>query len=931
MVPLPAFQKITSDLPTGTVTFLFTDIEGSTNLAQQYPEALPALLTRHNTILREAIELNHGQVFRIIGDAFCAAFPTPSDALKAALMAQRALQHEPWNPAPVRVRMGVHTGEAQTALRENQLDPYVGYLTLTLAQRIMSTAQGGQILLANTSAELVRGELPTNISLRDMGEHKLKGLLHAVRLWQVIAPDLQQDFAPLQSLNTIPNNLPIQVTSFVGREKEVAEVKNLLTSGPSLPDSTGTVVRLLTLTGSGGCGKTRLSLQVAGDVLETFNDGVWFVELAPLADPAFVPQAVASALGLQEQAGRRWVDTLSDHLRAKHLLLVLDNCEHLIEACAQLADQLLHNCPKLHILASSREALGIAGETAYRVPSLSLPDPRQFVGAGQQERLPLESLMEYEAVRLFIERAVAVQPSFAMSNQNAPAIAQICQRLDGIPLALELAAARIKLLKVEQIAARLDDRFRLLTGGGRTAMPRHQTLRAAIDWSYELLAEPERVLLRRLAVFAGGWTLEAAETVTTAPPAVNRNQSKLNTDSNVLATDVLDLLAHLADRSMIVVDDSGEEARYHLLETIRQYAREKLLESGEAEEVRDQHLEFFVTVAEKAEPKLYGAEPAKWLGQLDTEHDNLRAAIEWAIEGGRVELGLRLAVALSWFWFMRVYYTEGQERIGALIARSGTVEKSPQLTLALAKAQNRAADFALDLGDLENARSFSETSLSLASREEDKKEIAHALDNLARLAMAKGDLPKAATLFDQSIARYREAKDNRGLGGALQGLAVALTRQGNIEQGVSLYEQVIALRREMDDKTLLAFALDQLGRVLQLAGNLERAAELHKESLQLRMRVDNRRGIAFSFLSFASLAAAQKKVERAVRLYGAGDALLKALRAQEKFRDPLVYVQDVATLRVQLDEASFNALWNEGRAMTTEQAIQLALEETCGG
>lgn len=917
-----------STLPSGTVTFLFTDIEGSTNLAQHYADALPALLTRHKIILSETIEQNHGQVFRIVGDAFCAAFSTPSDAVKAAFMAQSALQHEPWTPAPVRVRMGIHTGEARTGLTEDQLDPYVGYLTLTRAQRIMSTAYGGQILLGNTSAELVRGELPTNISLRDMGKHKLKGLLDSVRLWQIIAPDLQQDFAPLQSLNTIPNNLPAQVTSFVGRDKEVAEVKILLTSGPGRPESSGTGVRLITLTGSGGCGKTRLSLHIAADELETFNDGVWFVELAPLADLAFVPQVVASALGLQERAGIPWVDNLSDYLRAKHLLLVMDNCEHLIEACARLIDQLLHNCPKLYILASSREALGIAGETAYRVPSLSLPDPRQFAGAVQPEGLSLQSLRQYEAVRLFIERAVAVQPSFAMTTQNAPAIIQICQQLDGIPLALELAAARIRMLKVEQIAARLGHRFRLLTGGSRTAMPRHQTLRAAIDWSYELLTEPERVLLRRLAVFSGGWTLEAAEMVTTLPPAVNHNQDKLNTDSDVPVTDVFELLAHLADRSMIVVDDSGEEARYHLLETIRQYAREKLSESGEAGVVRDQHLEFFVTMAEEAEPKLYGAEPAKWLERLDTEHDNLRAAIEWAIECGKVELGLRIAVALSWYWFMRVYYTEGRERIGALVARSGTMAKTPQLTSALAKAQNRAADFALDLGDLENVRSFSEESLSMAAGEKDRIEIAHALDNLARLVLAEGDLGKAAALFYQSIALYRESQDNRGLGGALQGLAVALTRQGNMEQAVSLYEQVIALRQQMDDKTLLAFALDQLGRVLQLAGNLERAAVLHKESLLLRIRVDNRRGIAFSFLSFASLAAAKQNAERAVRLYGAGDALLKVLRAQERFRDPLVYVPDVTTLRAQLDEASFNALWNEGRGMTTEQAIKLALEET---
>ncbi|MBI5876454.1 MAG: tetratricopeptide repeat protein [Chloroflexi bacterium] len=941
-------------LPSGTVTFLFTDIEGSTRLAQQHPAAWPGAKARHHTILRSAIESHGGYVFQVIGDAFCAAFHTASDALAAALEAQRALVGATTDaqrtngqsvgatlavapdgqglPLPIRVRMGIHTGSA-TARPDGD---YEGYMALVRVQRIMSGAYGGQVLMSQDAAELVGRDLPAGVGLRDLGTHRLKDLAAPEHLFQVVAQGLPADFPPLKTADH-PNNLPMQLTSFIGREAEVAEVRRLLGG-----------TRLLTLSGAGGVGKTRLALQAATEELASFGDGVWFVELAPLADPALVPQATASALGLQEQAGRPWINSLSDYLRAKHLLLVLDNCEHLIEACARLADQLLRGCPKLNILASSREALGIAGETAYRVPSLSLPDPRQFVEAwlsgpldhapdhaGQPAGFPLQSLMQYEAVRLFIERAIAVQPSFALTNQNAPAVAQICRRLDGIPLAIELAAARIKSLSPEQIAARLDDRFRLLTGGSRTAMPRQQTLRAAVDWSHSLLTEPERVLLRRLAVFAGGWTLEAAETVCSSQKSDISSQTETSTPSTNLATDdrllksddVLDQLAHLVDKSLVVAEERTGSARYRMLETIRQYAREKSLESGEAERIRDQHLAFFLTVAEAAEPKLYGAEPAKWLQRLDTEHDNLRAAIDWATERGKVELGLRLVVALSWYWFMRVYYTEARARIGALIARSTTVAKTPQIRLAVAKALNRAADFAQDLGDVEKARSFSEESLSMASEDENKEEIAHAFYNLARLALAEGHHPEAAALYDQSIALYREAKDSRGLGGSLQGLAVALTRQGNLEQAVSLYEEVIVLRREMNDKTLLAFALDQLGRVMQLAGNFERAAVLHKESLLLRIRVDNRRGIAFSLLSFAGLAA-QQKAERAVQLYGAGEALLEALHAQEEFRDPVVHVQDVATLHAQLDEAAFSTAWNEGRAMTMEQATAYALERT---
>src|SRR5512137_1312887 len=424
-----------SNLPTGTVTFLFTDIEGSTTLAQQFPAELPALLARHHAILHQAIQAHNGHVFQITGDAFCAAFHTASAALQATLDAQRALQHESWDPAPIKVRMGIHTGAAQAGAIEERAGGYVGYLTLTRVQRVMSAANGGQALLSNPTAELVRGDLPADVTLRDMGEHRLKGLENPEHLWQLVAPDVRQDFPPLQSLNAIPNNLPVQLTSFIGREKDIAEVKRLLSAA-----------RLVTLTGSGGAGKTRLSLQVAAEVIDEFTHGVWFVELAALTDPALIPQTVASALGLREEKGQPLMTMLADYLRAKTALIILDNCEHLIEGCAQFADTLLHAAPQVKILASSREGLSIGGEATYRVPSLAAPDPQHLPS--------LEALTQYDAVRLFIARARAVLPSFEVNNTNAPAVAQLCYHLDGIPLALELAAARVRGLKVEQIAQR---------------------------------------------------------------------------------------------------------------------------------------------------------------------------------------------------------------------------------------------------------------------------------------------------------------------------------------------------------------------------------------------------------------------------------------------------------------------------------------------
>jgi class 3 adenylate cyclase len=488
------------ELPTGTITFLMTDVEGSTKLADNHPAAMQEALARHDALAGEIVGGHGGTVVksRGEGDSLFCVFALASDAVGAALALQQAYQAEPW-PAPVaplRVRMGLHTGDA--TLRDGD---YFGG-TVNRCARLRAVGHGGQVLLSQTTYELVRDALPGGAGVKDLGTHGLRDLNRAEQIYQLLHPLLPADFPPLRSQENLPNNLPIQTTSFVGREREIAEVKALLGR-----------TRLLTLTGSGGAGKTRLSLQVAADLLDQYADGVWLAELAPLTDPNLVPQTVAQVLGVREEPGRTITQTLVDYLRPKKLLLLLDNCEHLLTACAQLADTLLRACPDLRILASSREGLNIAGETTYRIPSLSLPP----VGAGQSVPSTPESLSQYEAVRLFIERAQSAQPSFTVTNQNAPAVAQLCYRLDGIPLAIELAAARVRALPVEQIAARLDDRFRLLTGGSRTALPRQQTLRALIDWSYDLLSPEEQTLLRRLSVFAGGWTLEAAEAVCADP------------------------------------------------------------------------------------------------------------------------------------------------------------------------------------------------------------------------------------------------------------------------------------------------------------------------------------------------------------------------------------------------------------------------------
>jgi len=534
-------SAVIPSLPSGTVTFLFTDIEGSTRLAHQYHDTWEVLRKRHHAILREAIESNKGYVFQVVADAFCAAFQTAGDAVHAAIKSQLDLQAENWGETPILVRMGIHTGKAE--IQPDGL--YHGYLTLSHAQRLMSAGHGGQVLLSFATQELVYDELPEDVELHDLGQHRLKDFDRAEHIFQLNIADLPSDFPPLHTLDAHRHNLPVQLTSFIGRDREMAEVKYLLST-----------TRLLTLTGAGGSGKTRLALHVATNLVDTFKDGVWWVELESLIDEALVPQAVAKAVGMRENPNQMLAETLTSFLRSKQILLVLDNCEHLITGCAQLAEQLLTTCPELKILATSREALRLTGESTWYISTLSVP--------ASQDKIDVQSVMEYEAIRLFVERAVAVKSDFALTRQNALSVTQVCQRLDGIPLAIELAAARITVLSVNEIVARLNDRFPLLTSGSRTAIPRQQTLRATVDWSYDLLTDLERILLRRLSVFTGGYTLEAAEAVCS---------------QGLKRSETLYLLGGLVNKSLVIVeaDDKIGGTRYRLLETIRQYALEKLL------------------------------------------------------------------------------------------------------------------------------------------------------------------------------------------------------------------------------------------------------------------------------------------------------------------------------------------------------------------
>jgi predicted ATPase/class 3 adenylate cyclase len=911
--------------PEGTVTFLFTDIEGSARRLDTHPEAMQVAIVRTEALVREAAVGANGYVFKAIGDTTCAAFALAADAVAAALRAQRAVAAEPWPEAAcVGLRAALHTGAVE--LRDGD---YFG-ATLNRVARLLPSGHGGQTLLSQTTSELCRDALPTGASLRDLGTHQLRDLSRPQQLYELRHPDLPREFPPIRSLSTHPNNLPRQLSSFIGREAAIAEVESLLGGN-----------RLLTLTGTGGCGKTRLGLQVAADVLERFPDGAWFVELASLSDPGLVPQAAAMALGLAEERDRPITRTLVEYLKGKDLLLLLDNCEHVLASCARLVAALVGECQGVTVLATSREALGIAGEQACHVRSLSVPAPGQAVAA--------LDLSRFESVQLFVDRARLVRPEFELGPHNASALASLCRHLDGIPLAIELAAARVRSLSVEEIDGRLDQRFRLLTGGSRTALPRQQTLRSLIDWSYDLLREPERLLLQRLAVFAGGWTITAATDVC-AGDAVTDDE-------------ILDLLTSLCDKSLAVVETVEQHSRYRMLESVRQYARDRLAESGDAASVRKRHRDHFLALAEATQAKLVGAEQAVWLRRLEEEHENLRASLDGSLPAGEAGEGLRFCGALYRFWLTRGYLSEGRQwctrMLGKPAARPPTRERATALNAAgnlayyqgdydaaralheeslaimrdvgdregVAGALNGLGNIALDHGDYVAARALYEECLALKRELSDRRGIATALNNLGNVACEQCDFASARTLFEECLAIMRELGNRGGVADLLHNLGSVALHQGDCGAAQALHEQSLAIVRELGDQGGIANSLETLGTVAHEQGDYETAGRLHAESLTIRRTLGERRNIAYSLEGVAEVAAVLGDPLRACRLWGAAERLRTDIASPLPPNDRPRHERCVAAARTALgDHAAFARAWQEGAALALDPAIDLALE-----
>ncbi len=895
-------------LPSGTVTFLFTDIEGSTQLWEKYPEAMKSALAKHDSILKEAIESNHGHIIKTTGDGVHAVFSTAMDGIHAAIAAQKNLfsnsSHSTSN-MEIKVRMGLHTGEAE--LRDGD---YFGQ-TLNRAARIMSAGHGGQILVSEIVAQVATEHLSADVSFLDLGEHFLKGVAQAEKIHQIVAPDMPRDFPPLDSTPTVTNNLPQQLTTFIGRERELKEASERLSTA-----------KLLTLIGPGGTGKTRLSIQIGVEQLANFKNGVWLVELAPISDPAYIIPAIASVFEIREVQNIPLIQLVLDYLRAKELLLVLDNCEHLVEASAQVVDQLFHECPHLKIIASSREALGVNGETIYRVPSLK----------------------DDEATRLFVERAAKAEPRFRLTDENASSIAQICSRLDGIPLAIELAAARVKLLTPEQIAARLDDRFKLLTGGVRTALPRQQTLRALIDWSYQLLNETEQRALRGLSVFLGGWTFEAAESV-------------------VGADEALDGLSGLVNKSLVSVEEQEGNSRYHFLETIRQYAMEKLVESGEAIAMRDRHLDFILGVTKYSPNRMFGTEDIELLDNIESEHDNLRAALEWAT-ANHPEKALKLAYGAGGFWVVRDYNNEARTWCNAILEKTETLSG---FDAERGRLYGLLEWLCVTLGDHIKGREASERAIVLGTKSNDFITLARAYAVLALTSSFLGDFPHAVAAAEkaESIAREHDlvaelsfalsaraqleflgSRNFQSSKAALHeaaelvrkagfiwassfmdiGMGHMAAMMGDLDTARAAFGRSAEAAKLLGNKRIAYSSQSEFAHVLRQHGDLDEPLATYRYLLPKWKDLGHRAAVAHELECIAYILVRKEEPERAVNLLGAADSLREAIDSVMTKMEKEEFENEVSALRELLGEDMFNKTWNVGKMLTLDQAIDLALD-----
>ena len=888
-------------------------------------------LALHDQLLRAAIGTAGGYVFKTVGDAFCASFWTPLAAVNAALEAQRTLTTAEWTTSrPILVRMGLHTG----ACEERDGD-YFGPV-VNRAARLEAAAHGGQVLVSGATAELLADSLPEGVTLRDLGPHRLKDLGRPEQVYQLEAGFLAASFPPLASLDNpdLPNNLPTLVSAFVGRDRELAQMRGLVSSA-----------RVVTLTGAGGSGKTRLALQAAAELTGEIPDGVWLAELAPLTDGSQIPGAVAAALGLPDRGGTAGPSAVIKALADQDALVLIDNCEHVIDEAAKFCDEVIRHCPRIRFLATSREPLGIDGERVYRVPSLSLPDA---------DAETAEDLAHSDAVTLFAERARATLPDFVLDEHSAPHAATICRRLDGIPLALELAAGRLSSMSVAQIAARLDQRFRLLTGGSRNAMPRQQTLQATVDWSFGLLTAPERTTLARLSVFAGGFDLEAAEAVCTS--------------ANVDALDVLDLLGSLVSKSLVVAERSHDSVRYRLLETIRQYSAQELLRAEGDEEVlrlRGRHADYYLGLAQAAAPNLTSHAQGMWLRRLDTEWDNLRAVFDHLTAEERTDDLLRLVI-----WLFRFSATRGYSDV--LRYARPVVDRTDLPPTGLLAAALAVTGLLLgmlwrtDVREMAAAKAYGERALTMAMAAGDREAEWWAHGMLMHSAYSDGDMAASHELAKRAAAIADELGDDQRVAECFQMLAATAADQ---EESRRVHEQALARARQAGDDLLAASELSHLfsmelhaGRVAESSPYLEEAAELAervggeffvhylsanlallrliqgrtaeaaplvREVLLSARRMDS--GIVSGEMIFASacVAAWRADPELAARLFGAGDVdidnslairTIKWSAAEQSLRE-----REQARVRDLLGAEAYEAAYQAGARLTSAQARDLAL------
>jgi predicted ATPase len=843
------------------------------------------LLKAHDAILRQAVAAHHGREVRTEGDSFFVAFAAATDAVSAAARAQRALYAHPW-PAEsvIRVRMGVHTGEASIVGKD-----YAG-LEVHRAARIAATGHGGQVVLSDITRALVEHALPEGVSLVDMGEHRLKDLARPERIWQLRIDGLPSEFPALRSLDATPNNLPIQLTSFIGREREVAEARRRLGEA-----------RLLTLTGAGGTGKTRLGLQLAAEASDDFGDGVYWVALAPIEDPELVASAIAHALGVQEVAGRSPLEVVQQYLKSRKVLLVLDNFEQILPAAGTVAD-ILRAAPEVKVIVTSRAPLKVSGERECPVPPLGLPDLAHLPS--------LAALSQFEAVRLFIERAMAVRPDFEVNNDNAPAVAGICALLDGLPLAIELAAARIRILSPQALLSRLENRLGDLGGGARDLPARQQTLRGAIAWSYDLLEPAVRRLMDRFSVFVRGGALTHVEAVCGL--------------ANERGAGVLDDLETLVEHNLLRTMEDPDEPRFLMLHVIREFSLERLEESADREDVRRRHAQVFLSLAETAAPQLTRPERKRWLDRMELEHDNVRAALSWFVSRNEAEDAMRM-VASTWrFWHMRGHLREARSKIDQVLSLPN-ISAYPKERL---RALEGAGGVAWWQGDMAASVRYYEDALGLAREIGTEQDMANALYNLAfpvGLALQRGarnDSEHAQTLLQEAQSHFEAAKDDLGVARSWWGMSIALTETKQYAEGFETAEKAAhafdVLGRPFD----MAWALHTVGFSAVRLGKLDRAREALDRGLSLLVHSGEVSGVPIFLADFADLAIASGDDRRAVRLRAASQAI--------QDRSGAGLVEENASggygeIKAGFSDEEMRALVEEGRAMELTDAVSYAL------